>query len=138
MKKYEVGQVVSGKVSGIEKYGIFVLLENGLYGLIHISEVSDKFVKDIEKYAVIGDSIECEVIEYDSDNNRYKLSIKNIGGNKNKKRKEKIVETPSGFTTLQEKLDEWINAKKWLNTGECKYKKTIKYCWQIDDKLVYL
>lgn len=112
VKKYEVGQVVSGKVSGIEKYGIFVLLENGLYGLIHISEVSDKFVKDIEKYAVIGDSIECEVIEYDSDNNRYKLSIKNIGGNKNKKRKEKIVETPSGFTTLQEKLDEWINAKK--------------------------
>ena len=68
VNNYKVGEVVSGKVSGIENYGIFVLLEDGTYGMIHISEISDKFVKDVEKYAKINDVIKAEIIEYDSDN----------------------------------------------------------------------
>ena len=47
MSKYENGKIVVGCVTGIENYGIFVSLDEYYSGLIHISEVSNKFVKDI-------------------------------------------------------------------------------------------
>ena len=47
MTKYKVGSTVTGNVTGIEKYGAFVSLDDYYSGLIHISEISDGFVKDI-------------------------------------------------------------------------------------------
>ena len=47
MSKYEVGKIVIGCVTGVENYGIFVSLDEYYSGLIHISEISTKFVKDI-------------------------------------------------------------------------------------------
>lgn len=111
VNNYKVGEIVSGKVSGIENYGIFVLLEDGTYGMIHISEISDKFVKDVEKYAKINDVIKAEIIDYDSDNNHYKLSLKNLGSNGDSKKRQKIEETPKGFSTLKSSLDRWIDLK---------------------------
>ena len=111
VNNYKVGEVVSGKVSGIENYGIFVLLEDGTYGMIHISEISDKFVKDVEKYAKINDVIKAEIIEYDSDNNHYKLSLKKLESKGDSKRRQKIEETTKGFSTLKSSLDKWIDLK---------------------------
>ena len=45
MEDFKVGSVVLGEVTGIESYGIFVKLNNGYSGLIHISEITEKFVK---------------------------------------------------------------------------------------------
>ena len=55
MSKYEVGNIVTGNVTGIEKYGIFVSLDEYYSGLIHISEISDNFVRDINKFVNIGE-----------------------------------------------------------------------------------
>ena len=45
--KYNIGDIVTGRISGIQNYGAFVTLQNGMQGLIHISEISSKFVRNI-------------------------------------------------------------------------------------------
>ena len=116
--KYEVGKIVKGTVSGITDYGIFLTLDDYYSGLIHISEISDGFVKNVGDYANVGDIINAKVIEVDHKCNHLKLSIKNVNYNKKCKIKRKrIVETSSGFTSLKYKLPIWIeeNLKKIKN-----------------------
>ena len=57
------GDSVKGKVTGVEKYGIFLLMEDGYTGLIHISEISDKFVRNVADYVQVNDEIYAKVIE---------------------------------------------------------------------------
>ena len=47
--KIKEGQIVKGQITGITRYGLFVSLEDDYTGLVHISEVSDKFVKNLNK-----------------------------------------------------------------------------------------
>ena len=51
------GQILSGKVSGITKFGAFISLENGDTGLVHISEVADTYVKDVNEFLKMGDEV---------------------------------------------------------------------------------
>ena len=69
MSKYKVGDIVIGCVTGIEKYGIFVNLDEYYTGLIHISEISNLYVREISDYVEIGQTIKCKVIEKDDDTN---------------------------------------------------------------------
>lgn len=109
MSKYQKGKIVEGIVSGIESYGIFVSFDEFYSGLIHISEVSYNFVKDLHDFVEIGENIYVEILDVDETQNKLKLSIKNINYKKNKiKKKRKIIETPSGFNTLAYKLPIWI------------------------------
>ena len=113
MNQYKKGEIVTGCVTGIEKYGIFVSLYEYYSGLIHISEISDFFVKNPSDYVYVGETIKALVID-DSDLDSYhvKLSIKNIDYKFTKKKRKKIIETTSGFKTLQEALPGWIETKK--------------------------
>lgn len=122
MYKYKIGDVVTGKVTGIADYGIFVSLPDGTSGLIHISEISDHFVKNVSDYATLGEKIRFEVVGY-RDDKHYKLSIKSFLDNADRK---KINETTKGFTTLKKLLPVWVkdktreikeNAKKNNNFG---------------------
>ena len=108
---YKKGNVVKGCVTGIEDYGIFVSLDNYYSGLIHISEISDSFVRNINDYVKIGETINVEVLEANDNNFHVKLSIKNIDYRINKKRKTKIKEVGSGFACLKEHLNTWIEEK---------------------------
>ena len=54
--------IVKGKVSGITKFGAFVKLENGMEGLVHISEIADTYVKNINDYLKLGDEIAVKVL----------------------------------------------------------------------------
>ena len=112
MKKYKIGDIIKGKVTGIEDYGIFLLVDNDVTGLIHISEISDGFVKNVSDYAEIGETMKAEVIEYDEINNRLKLSIKNEGCSRRSKKNVPIKETEAGFTGLSKQLDVWIKDKE--------------------------
>ena len=76
MDKIKIGDVVFGKVTGIEKYGIFLSLDDNINGLIHISEISNSFVKNVEDYASIGETIKAKVIAIDHNYEKLKLSIK--------------------------------------------------------------
>lgn len=115
MSKYVKGKIIEATVTGIEPYGIFVSLDDYYTGLIHISEVSNNFVRDIHDYVKIGESINVEIIGVDEEANQLSLSIKNINYQKKSIiRNKKIVETSLGFKTLAYKLPIWIdeNLKK--------------------------
>ena len=78
MKKYYPGNVVEGKVIGIKPYGVFVSLDENMMGLLHISEISDGFVADINKLVKIGEVIKTKILDIDYNENKAKLSLKAI------------------------------------------------------------
>ena len=63
----EVGSKVSGKVTGITNFGAFVELPNNATGLVHISEVADNYVKDINEHLKVGDVVEVKVMNVEAD-----------------------------------------------------------------------
>mgnify|MGYP003218635957 CR=1 FL=1 len=71
----EVGAKLSGKVSGITDFGAFVDLGDKKTGLVHISEVSNTFVKDIHEVLSVGDEVTVKVLSV-SDDGKIGLSIK--------------------------------------------------------------
>ena len=107
---YKVGNIIKGQVTGIEKYGIFVNIDPWYDGLIHISEVSQDFVKDIHDYVKIGETIYCQILEVNEDNLQLKLSIKNINY-KASNNSSPIKETRRGFLPLKDNLNKWIAEK---------------------------
>lgn len=111
MKKYEKGKVVTGQVTGIEKYGIFVSLDEFYSGLIHISEISDGFVKNVNDYVKVGETIRAVVVDVDDDNYHLKLSIKNMNYKTKRRNQQALEETELGFLPLGEKLNGWIDSK---------------------------
>ena len=118
MSKLLKDEIVEGCVTGIEKYGIFVTLDEYYSGLIHISEISDGFVRDINKVANIGETIRVRVLESDDDTFHVKLSIKNLNYRYKRKKNTKIPETKHGFTTLENNLEKWISAYKFEKKGK--------------------
>lgn len=74
--KYQVGQEVEGKVVQIKEYGAFVELEPGLDGLVHISEVAHKRVKDIAEELQLGQTVKAKILDIDPERKRISLSIK--------------------------------------------------------------
>ena len=111
MKEYKEKDIIEAKVTGIQEYGAFVSIDNEYDGLIHISEISYGFVKNINDYVKIGDKIYAEVINIDKNSNQLRLSIKDIDYKKDGSKLKRIAETKSGFEPLKENLDEWINKK---------------------------
>ncbi|MDG5789993.1 S1 domain-containing RNA-binding protein [Evansella sp. AB-P1] len=63
----EVGSKLQGKVTGITNFGAFVELPGGSTGLVHISEVADNYVKDINEFLTVGDEVEVKVLNVESD-----------------------------------------------------------------------
>ncbi len=109
MAKYMKGKIVKGTVTCIEPYGAFMSFDEYYTGLIHISEISKGFVKDIHDFINVGDHIYVEILDIDEEEAHLKLSIKNINYKINGKlKKHKIVETPTGFNTLCKKMPSWI------------------------------
>lgn len=70
----EAGSILTGKVTGILKFGAFVALPDGESGMVHISEISHEFVNDINDVLKIGDEVKVKVIS--TENNKIALSIK--------------------------------------------------------------
>lgn len=102
MKK---GDIVQGRITGIKPYGAFVKINDELDGLIHISEISDGFVKRIDDFIKIGEVVELEVLGI-NDDQKVSLSYKRI--HKVRKRKYVDVELQTGFQPLEEMLPIWI------------------------------
>ena len=109
MSKIKKGRIIRGTVSGIESYGVFVSCDDYYTGLIHISEISHGFVKNITDFVKIGDLIFVEILDVDEELGHLKLSIKNIEYKKHVAiKRKKIKETSLGFKTLEYKLPIWI------------------------------
>ena len=112
MNKYKKGAIVKGSVTGIEDYGVFVNLDEYYSGLIHISELSHKFVRDVNDYVKLGQVIKAEVVDVNEELGQVKLSIKNINQKKVRLKKMEIEEVGSGFGILHDNLDKWMEEKK--------------------------
>lgn len=76
----EVGSKLEGKITGITRFGAFVLLPGGVTGLVHISEISDSYVKDIHDHLQINDEVTVKVINVDKDG-KIGLSIRQAKDN---------------------------------------------------------
>ena len=115
-QKIKRGDIIDVKITGIQPYGAFASLPDNSTGLIHISEISDKFVKSIDSFVKVGESIKVKVIDFDQETNHAKLSLKAIDNryrSRNKRVYYKnprrlIVETPNGFKPLALAMEKWL------------------------------
>jgi small subunit ribosomal protein S1 len=81
-EKYRLGTKVTGKVVSLKDYGAFVELEQGIEGLIHVSEMSwTRRVKHPSKVVAVGDTVEAVVLDIDAKNNRISLGMKQLEPN---------------------------------------------------------
>ncbi|WP_272699000.1 30S ribosomal protein S1 [Desulfovibrio sp. Fe33] len=112
--KYPVGQKVTGVVTNITDFGLFVEVEEGIEGLVHVSEISRKKIKSPSEMFKEGDTIEAKVIHVSADERRLGLSIKQTkeepvrtGGSKSKSFGGDSVSAGSTLgDLLREKLEE--------------------------------
>ncbi|SDQ29300.1 general stress protein 13 [Virgibacillus subterraneus] len=113
--KFETGQILEGKVTGIQPYGAFVALDEEIQGLVHISEVTHGYVKDINDHLTTGDEVKVKVLNVDEENNKFSLSIRATEEPPKNRPKPQKNQAPkqqdndnAGFNTLKDKLEEWI------------------------------
>ena len=78
-QKFPVGSVVKGKVSKIASFGAFVELEDGVDGLVHISQISDQRVEKVKDALEVGQEVEARVVKVDRGERRIGLSIRAMG-----------------------------------------------------------
>jgi general stress protein 13 len=122
-EKIEIGSVLTGKVTGIQPYGAFVALDDNTQGLVHISEITHGYVKDINEHLKVGDEIQVKVLSVDENAGKIGLSIRAteeapvqqpaVKAKKPRKRQAAAIipeaEGQQGFNTLKDKLQEWID-----------------------------
>jgi len=99
------GSVVTGRVTSLQDYGVFVQVDDYV-GLIHISEISDRFVRDVRDYLAVGDVVDLKVIEIDESEKKLRLSYKAI------RRRSINKHYEIGFKSIEEKFDGWVEQKK--------------------------
>jgi small subunit ribosomal protein S1 len=97
--KYQPGQVVRGKVTKITNFGVFVGLEDGLEGLLHISELADHKVENPEEIVKVGEEIEVKILRVDTEDRKIGLSRKRVEWAE----EEESTSTPSGTAPAREK-----------------------------------
>jgi small subunit ribosomal protein S1 len=77
--RYQPGQMIKGTITKITNFGVFVGLEDGLEGLLHISELSDDKVENPEDLVSVGDEVEVKVLRVDTDERKIGLSKRRVG-----------------------------------------------------------
>ena len=117
-RRYKAGEKLTGKVTGIQPYGAFVALDEHTQGLVHISEITYGFVKDINEFLSIGDEVEVKVLEVIEKDDKISLSIralleKPVTERRDERPRETLQERikkhdAEGFNSLEEKLGDWI------------------------------
>lgn len=105
VKKYKVGQKVQGEITKVVDYGAFVRIEEGLNGLIHISELSSKLVKDPSKIVEVGKTYELTIISISKEDRHLGLSLKRSAANEPVEETKKANVSPE-MARLAEILDE--------------------------------
>ena len=106
---YKKDDIVKCTITGFKDYGIFVKVDDEYDGLIHISEISESFVRNVTDYGEIKEEIYAKVIEVDEKNKHLKLSIKNLNYKVDGKSMEETAK--DGFMPLKKHLNIWINEK---------------------------
>lgn len=116
----KAGNIVKGRVTGIQPYGAFVALDDDKQGLVHISEITNGYVKDIHDFIKIGQEVTVKILAIDEDQTKISLSLKaveelerekewKLKRERNRSKLEHLADSSNkGFNTLKEKMEEWI------------------------------
>lgn len=113
--KYRPGQVIDGKVARIVSFGVFVEIEPGVEGLVHISQLAREHVNRPEDVVAVGQEVKAKVLDVDAANERISLSIKEAAGDVKDKEIEVFMEkndNTSGITLGELFGDIFKEAKK--------------------------
>jgi small subunit ribosomal protein S1 len=73
--RYHVGGLIVGKITKLTNFGAFVELESDLEGLLHISEITDKRIKNPEEVVQVGQEVQCRIIKVDPNERKIGLSL---------------------------------------------------------------
>ena len=65
--RYSIGDVVEGVITGIKPYGAFVALDSTHNGLIHISEISERYVRDVHTFVNMNEKVKVKILDQDED-----------------------------------------------------------------------
>ncbi len=118
-EKYVIGSIVKGKIVNITNFGAFAKLEEGVEGLIHISELDEKHVDNPNDVVSIGDELELKVISLDPEERRIGLSLKEAKGEQEQTDIEQYKEeTKNERTTLADLLDKSGVSVNRISTSE--------------------
>lgn len=90
-KTLPIGTVVKGVVTKITAFGAFIELENGIEGLVHVTELSDQAFGKVEEIVAVGDEVTAKVIKLDPEHKKISLSIKDYLVEKNQENRDDIV-----------------------------------------------
>jgi small subunit ribosomal protein S1 len=89
--RYKPGEIKKGKVTKLTNFGVFVELEPGLEGLLHISELADHKVESPEDVVKVGDEIEVKILRVDAADRKIGLSRKRLGWTKEEEEEEDLA-----------------------------------------------
>ena len=90
-KRYQAGDMVRGQISKLTSFGAFVEVEDGLEGLLHISELSEKKISSPEEIVDVGDVVDVRVIRVDPEQRKIGLSLLPMAGTESDTHKPGIV-----------------------------------------------
>jgi len=102
-----VGSIVEGVVTGITKFGAFVELPGGVTGLIHISEVADTYVKDVNDFLKKEQLVKAKIIKIDEDG-KIALSIKQLNSDGKKKDEGRFKKRNRNDLSFEDKLAKFL------------------------------
>ncbi len=105
-QRYLPGQVVKGPVTKITNFGVFVGLEDGLEGLLHISELADHKVDNPEDVVKVGETIEVKVLRVDPDERKIGLSRKRVEWSEEAEAQAQAAEAKTEAANAAPKIDE--------------------------------
>ena len=125
--KIEAGSIVEGKVVRIKPFGAIVQLENGGQGLVHISQIANGFVQDINDHVAIGDTVKVKVMSVDEENRKIALSIRDALPRANRPQQGfKPREHKNHYEPRGEKTSDSSHSKEPVNDFEEKMKEWLK------------
>jgi small subunit ribosomal protein S1 len=112
MRRYRKGEVITGKVTSLTDFGAFVELEEGVEGLVHVSEISREKVEKPSDALQVGDTVTAMILHIDPQDRRIGLSMKGLRDRMDKAEIEKYLSSrDSTSPTLGELIQEEIDRK---------------------------
>ncbi len=112
---YRIGDIITGKVTGIQPYGVFVLLDDHTQGLVHISECQHGFVKALSDQFHIGQSLSVVILDIDEYTGKISLSLRallpapELTSYRRRKHYWTTRKVHTGFTPIATRLQGWVD-----------------------------
>ncbi len=107
--KYHIGDIIEGYITSITDFGVFVEIEEGIEGLIHLSEMDDLQGKNLSEMFKVDDPVQVVILNIDEKDKRIGLSIKALKKAEDKPDEKTTPQEEGAFSTLGDILEQAMN-----------------------------